>query len=109
MLHGIYQPVPAGSGPKSNLRLTTVNLNDGSCSTTQIYPVFGIGGNTGEDNLPKKPIDTFYAQFAGNLCAYDLPRGSIAMQFNAAPAGAPPGFNGPFNFQPNNLAISPVT
>jgi hypothetical protein len=94
MLHGIYQPVPAGSAPKSNLGLTTVNLNDGSYSTAQIYPAFGIGGNTGEDNLPKKPIGTFYVQFAGNLCAYDLPGGSIAMQCNAAPAGAPPGFNG---------------
>lgn len=94
LLHGIYQPVPAGSGPQSNLGLTTVNLNDGSYSTTQIYPVFGIGGNTGEDNLPNKPIGTFYVQFAGDKCAYDLPGGSIAMQFNPVPAGAPAGFNG---------------
>jgi hypothetical protein len=96
LLHGIYQPVPAGSGPKSNLGLTSVNLNDGSYSTTQIYPVFGIGGNNGEDNLPNKPIGTFYVQFAGNKCAYDLPGGSIAMQFNDPVAGVPLslGFNG---------------
>lgn len=94
LLHGIYQPVPAGSGPKSNLSLTSVNLNDGSYSTTQIYPVFGIGGNNGEDNLPKNPIGTFYVQFGGDKCAYDLPGGSIAMQFNPVPPGAPAGFNG---------------
>lgn len=94
LLHGIYQPVPAGKGPKSNLGLTSVNLNDGSYSTTQIYPVYGIGGNNREDNLPKKPIGTFYVQFTGSLCAYDLPGGSIAMQFNPPPTGAPAGFNG---------------
>jgi hypothetical protein len=33
-------------------------------------------------------------QFAGDLCAYDLPGGAIAMQFAPAPTGAPPGFNG---------------
>ena len=40
-----------------------------------------------------KAIGTFYVQFAGNLCAYDLPGGAIAMSFNSVPAGAPPGFN----------------
>lgn len=94
LLHGIYQPVSPGSAPASNLGLTTVHLNDGTYSATQIYPVFGIGGNNGENNLPTKPIGTFYVQFAGSLCAYDLPGGSIAMQFNAPPTGAPPGFNG---------------
>lgn len=94
LLHGIYQPVPAGSGPNSNLGLTSVNLSDGSNSATLIYPVYGIGGNTGEDNLPNKPIGRFYVQFGGGgHCAYDLPGGAIAMQFLAAPAGAPAGFN----------------
>lgn len=91
LLTGIYQPVPAGKGPKSNLGLTNVNLNDGTYSTTQIYPVFGIEG---ADDDKKKAIGTFYVQFAGNLCAYDLPGGAIAMSFNSVPAGAPPGFNG---------------
>jgi hypothetical protein len=79
LLQGIYQPVPAGTGPQSNLGLTTVNLNDSSYSTTQIYPVYGIGGNNGEDNLPKKAIGTFYVQFGGGgHCAYDLPGGDCA-------------------------------
>ena len=93
LLSGIYQPVLAGQGPESNLGLTKVNLNDGTFSTTQIHPVFGIEGR-GEHKHKKKAIGTFYAQFGGNLCAYDLPGGAIAMRFNSVPAGAPPGFNG---------------
>src|SRR5690349_5285895 len=42
LLAGIYQPVPAGQGPKTNLGLTKVNLNNGTFSATKIYPVFGI-------------------------------------------------------------------
>jgi len=62
-------------GPNGyNLGLTTVTL-DSSYSRTQIYPVFGIPG------IPNVAIGNFYAQFAGNLCAYDLPGGAIAMQF----------------------------
>jgi hypothetical protein len=93
LLSGIYQPVLAGQGPESNLGLTKVNLNDGSYSTTQIHPVFGIEGR-GEHKHKKKAIGTFYVQFGGKLCAYDLPGGAIAMSFNDVPAGAPPGFNG---------------
>jgi len=37
LLRGIYQSVPAGSGPQSNLGLTSVNLNDGSYSKTHTY------------------------------------------------------------------------
>ena len=88
---GVYQQVPAGKGP--NLHLTTVNLNDGTYSVTKIYPVYGItneGGAIDQD----KAIGNFYVQFAGNLCAYDLPGGAIAMKFNSVPMGAPPGFNG---------------
>ena len=91
LLNGIYQAVPAGKGPESNLGLHTVNLSDGSYSKTKIYPVFGIEG-AHEDK--KKAIGTFYGQFTGNLCAYDLPGGSIAMRFNPVPSGAPAGFNG---------------
>jgi hypothetical protein len=36
----------------------------------------------------------FTCSFNGNLCAYHLPGGAIAMQFLRVPAGAPPGFNG---------------
>jgi hypothetical protein len=91
LLTGLYHPVPVGHGP--NLGLSTVNLNDGSYSVTQIYPVFGIG-NAGGQIDQDKAIGKFYVQFAGNLCAYQLPEGAIAMSFNSVPAGAPPGFNG---------------
>lgn len=91
LLTGIYQPVPVGKGP--NLGLKTVNLSDGSYSETKIYPIFGItneGGAIDQD----KAIGNFFAQFNGSLCAYQLPGGAIAMQFEPAPTGAPPGFNG---------------
>jgi len=89
LLHGTYQPVPNGEGPPDNLGLTTVNLSDGSYSKTRIYPIFGVDGAKNQ----KKALGTFYVQFAGNLCAYDLPGGAISMSFDAVPAGAPPGFN----------------
>jgi hypothetical protein len=90
LLKGIYKPVPAGHGPARDLGLSTVNLSDGSYSRTLIYPVLGIPESTDQD----RPIGKFYVQFAGNLCAYDLPDGALAMSFNSPPAGAPPGFNG---------------
>jgi len=90
LLRGLYRPVPAGHGPGDNLGLSTVNLSDGSFSRTRIHPVFGISERADQD----EPIGTFYVQFAGNLCAYDLPGGALAMRFNSVPAGAPPGYNG---------------
>jgi hypothetical protein len=90
LLKGLYQPVGAGQGPANNLGLSAVNLSDGSYSRTRIHPIFGISENTDED----RSIGHFYVQFAGNLCAYDLPGGALAMSFNSTPAGAPPGFNG---------------
>jgi hypothetical protein len=91
LLKGLYQPVPLGDGPADNLGLSAVNLSDGSYSRTLIYPVFGIPGSRDQDRF----IGKFYAQFTGNLCAYDLPGGAIAMKFNDPPAGVPPelGFN----------------
>ena len=89
LLHGIYQPVPLGKGPADNLNLSTVNLSDGSYSTTQIYPIYNVDGA----NDQKKAIGTFYVQFGGNKCAYDLPGGSIAMQFNSSPVIPAIGFN----------------
>ena len=93
LLRGFYQPVPIGQGPAGNLGLTTVDLSDGSFSKTKIYPVWGVDGA----NNQKKSIGTFYGQFTGSNCAYDLPGGAIVMQFLPPPAGAPPGFN---NFLP---------
>ena len=89
LLHGIYQPVPVAEGPANNLNLTTVNLSDGSYSTTQIYPIYNVDGA----NDQKKAIGAFYVQFAGDKCAYDLPGGSIAMQFYSSPVIPAIGFN----------------
>ena len=89
LLRGSYQPVVHGP----DLGLSSVNLSDGTYSRTRIYPVFGIDGDD-ERGDSNKAIGTFYVQFAGDLCAYDLPGGAIAMQFQPPPNGAPPGFNG---------------
>jgi len=89
LLTGVYQPVV--NGP--NLGLSAIKLSDGSYSKTLIYPVFGIGNEGGQIDQDKA-IGNFYVQFAGNLCAYQLPGGAIAMRFNSVPLGAPPGFNG---------------
>jgi hypothetical protein len=86
LLRGVYQPVVHAP----NLGLSSVNLNDGTYSTTTIYPIFGVQGSTDQD----RAIGNFYVQFQGDLCAYHLPGGAIAMRFLLAPAGAPPGFNG---------------
>jgi len=81
LLEGPYKQVPLGHGP--DLGLATVDLSDGSFSTTKIFAVSGlpedvIGHGNGHT---KKPIGNFYVQFAGNSVAYDLPEGAIAMVF----------------------------
>ena len=76
LLKGLYQPVVKGP----NLGLSMVDLNDGSYSTTKIYPVRGIPGNKNE----KKAIGNFYVQFTGDLCAYHVPGGSFAMRFTGS-------------------------
>ena len=73
LLKGLYQPVV--NGP--DLGLSRVDLSDGSYSTTKIYPVSGVRGHR---NV-LEAIGDFYVQFAGNLCAYDIPGGAIAMRF----------------------------
>jgi hypothetical protein len=73
LLKGLYTPVAQGP----DLGLSSVNLSDGSYSTTKIYPVIGLPGDPSE----KDPIGDFYVQFNGMLCAYDLPGGNIAMEF----------------------------
>jgi hypothetical protein len=79
LLNGLYHPVAAGTGPDLGLSGAGVNLNDGSYSTTQIYPVHvkGIPCHANEDTA----IGKFYVQFAGSLCAYEIPGGALAMQF----------------------------
>jgi len=73
LLKGVYQPVVRG--PK--LGLSAVDLDDGTYSTTKIYPVSGTPGHTD----PGKAIGDFYVQFNGNLCAYHVAGGSFAMRF----------------------------
>jgi hypothetical protein len=82
LLKGLYQPVTQGP----NLGLSTVDLSDGSYSTTKIYPVNGTPGNT---NL-NKAIGDFYVQFDGSLCAYHIPGGSFAMRFTGSNAAFEP-------------------
>ena len=79
LLKGLYQPVTRGP----NLGLSTVDLSDGSYSTTKIYPVNGTPGNTD----PNKVIGDFYVQFDGELCAYHIPGGSFAMRFTGSDVG----------------------
>jgi hypothetical protein len=75
LLKGLYSPVVHGP----DLGLSSVNLNDGSYSTTKIYPVIGLPGHPSE----KDPIGDFYVQIDGDLCAYDLPGGAFSMHFDA--------------------------
>jgi hypothetical protein len=82
LLTGVYQPVPVGGGP--NLGLSAVNLGDGSYSVTKIYPIFGIGNEGGHIDQDHA-IGNFYVQFAGKLCAYQLPGGAIAMRWGLIP------------------------
>jgi hypothetical protein len=76
LLKGLYQPVTHGP----NLGLSRVDLNDGSYSTTRIYPVSGTPGHTNAG----KPIGRFYVQFGGNLCAYHVAGGSFSMRFTGS-------------------------
>lgn len=77
LLSGVYKDVAVGLGPKRNLGLTSVNLSDGSYSKVKIYPVSGLPGDKDDD----KAVGTFYVQFVGSLCAYDLPGGSFSAEF----------------------------
>lgn len=90
LLKGLYSPVV--NGP--DLGLSTVDLSDGSYSTTKIYPVIGTPDHT---NV-LEAIGDFYVQFTGMLCAYDLPDGAIAMEFtpNSNLISVPDGSGGSF-------------
>ena len=73
IIKGLYHPVV--NGP--NLGLSTVNINDGSFSEGKVFAITGIPGH----NDPKAVIGSFYVQFTGDLCAYRLPGGNLAMRF----------------------------
>lgn len=76
LLKGLYQPVVHGP----NLGLSTVDLDDGSYSTTKIYPVSGTPGNKDQN----KAVGNFFVQFNGDLCAYHIPGGSFSMRFTGS-------------------------
>jgi hypothetical protein len=68
-------------------------VRDGSFNATTIYPIFGIGNKGGKIDQDR-PIGNFFVRFGGGPCAYQLPGGAMAMTFDSAPPGAPPGFDG---------------
>jgi hypothetical protein len=74
LLKGLYSPVVTGP----DLGLSTVNLSDGSYSTTKIYPVIGLPGHPDENVA----LGDFYVQLDGDLCAYNIPGGTFAMRFS---------------------------
>jgi len=75
LLDGVYKPVPEGRGPKDNLGLEQVDLNNGTFSKVKIYPDTGFPGDEDADEA----IGTFYV--GGGLCAYDLPGGAFSARF----------------------------
>lgn len=110
LLSGPYKPVAKGHGP--DLRLTTVDLSDGSFSTTKIFRVSGLPEeNSGRGNgETKKAIGNFYVQFAGSLVAYDLPGGAISMVFTGANAqNVPDGFGGTYIVGTFELDVTEAT
>jgi len=78
LLKGLYQPVARGP----NLGLSSVDLDDGSYSTTKIYPVSGTPGHKDQNAA----IGNFFVQFNGDLCAYHIPGGSFSMRFTGSDA-----------------------
>jgi hypothetical protein len=82
LLAGLYKPVVKCH----RLGLTTVNVCDGTYRTIRIYPVSGLPlddddheGSGPSDPHRGSPIGRFY--LGSKDCAYDLPGGTIAMQF----------------------------
>lgn len=105
LLKGRYKPVAHGP----NLGLSTVHLNDGTYSKTKIYRVMGAPGKV---NI-KKAVGDFYVQLTsgGDLCAYDLPGGNIAMRFTGGNFTdfIPDGLGGQFMDGTFNLTILEAT
>jgi hypothetical protein len=102
LLRGEYQPVVDGP----DLGLSTVDLSDGSYSTTKIYPVSGVPGH--DDVL--EAMGDFYVQFEGSLAAYDIPDGAIAMEFTGSNTEfVPDGFGGSYLIGTFELEIREAT
>jgi hypothetical protein len=79
LLAGVYKPVALGHGPRHNLGLTTVDLNNGKWSKVKIYLVSGLPGDQDQDE--DKAIGAFYAFGGTGIVAYDLPKGSFSAKF----------------------------
>jgi hypothetical protein len=89
LLSGLYKPVTKCP----DLRLSSVNVCDGSYSTTKIYPISGLPvGESNQFNRGNRPSDfhcetanaigDFYVAIGGmKPVAYDLPRGALSMVF----------------------------
>jgi hypothetical protein len=88
LLAGLYKPVVHCP----DLGLSTVNVCDGTYSVNKIYPVNGLTLDDGGEDSSRStgldcqaPIGKFYVQFAAHnghqYCAYDLPGGTLAMEF----------------------------
>lgn len=107
LLHGLYQPVV--HGPR--LGLSSVDLDDGSYSTTKIYPVFGVLDRKSEEKQDDGAIGNFFVSLKTNLCAYQLPGGVIAMQFTSGsfPMIIPDGSGGQYNEGTFELSILEAT
>ena len=79
LLAGVYKPVALGHGPRDNLGLTRVDLNNGKWSKVKIYLVSGLPGDQDQDE--DKAIGAFYAFGGTGIVAYDLPEGSFSAKF----------------------------
>lgn len=82
LLDGVYKAVAPGDGPKDNLGLKLVNLNDGTFRKVKIFPVRGLPGDDDQDDDQNEAIGTFYV--GGGLCAYDLPGGAFSARFTGS-------------------------
>src|SRR5690349_10444689 len=71
LLKGVYQPV--AHAPK--LGLTSVDLDDGTYASTNIYSF--------EDHRTERPEGTFYVNADVSTCAYHLPGGAFAAHFTS--------------------------
>jgi len=108
LLAGPYTPVVHGP----DLGLITVDLSDGSFSTTKIFAVSGLPeGVIGHGNgQTKKAIGNFYVQFAGSSAVYDLPEGAIAMVFTGSNTqNVPDGQGGTYTVGTFELDITEAT
>ena len=92
LLKGIYQPVVKAP----NLGLSGVTI-DNSWTFTEIHSVTSIPGSTNQDTAV---VGYFYSPPSGSLVAYNLPGGSMLMEFTGGNWGPPiPDGNGGFYYQ----------